>query len=148
MLNTACNKKDSTNAQTNAKVEKTEKLPLIYKMSFLSRYTSKLWLSGQAENWELAEIYHHEIEEIVEEISKDEIIDDGVHISELMDAMMLPMIKELKNPIQKRNLNDFSDKYNVMIQTCNQCHRASNYGAVKITKPTVNSFNQDFGNSD
>lgn len=119
-------------------------LALIYQMSFMNRYAQKLYLAGVAENWELADIYSHEIEEIAETIIDENHIDDGVNVSELMEAMLVPQIEQIENSIDERDLLQFQEKYNILVQTCNQCHIAANYGAVKVTVPENNPFNQDF----
>jgi len=119
-------------------------LPLIYHMSFISRYSKKLYFAGEAENWELADIYNHEIEEISEDIVTRGEVHDGINISELMDTMLLPQIEQIEEAIDSGDRKMFMDRYNVMIQTCNQCHAASDYGAVKVIVPETNPFNQDF----
>ena len=121
-----------------------EGLPLIYHMSFISRYSMKLYFAGEAENWELADIYSHEIEEITEGIVDRREEHDGINIGELMGTLLLPQIEELELAIDSGDREMFLDRYNVMIQTCNQCHVASDYGAVKVTVPELNPFNQDF----
>lgn len=119
-------------------------LPLIYQMSFMSRYTHKLYLAGAAQNWELADIYSHEIEEIAVEIIEGNHVDDGVNISELMEAMLLPQIEQMEGAIDRGEPAHFEESYNTLIQTCNQCHDASNYGAVQVSIPQSNPFNQEF----
>ena len=63
---------------------------MIYHMSFISRYAQKLYFAGEAESWELADIYSHEIEEISTEIVSRREMHDGINISELMGSMLLP----------------------------------------------------------
>ena len=119
-------------------------LPLIYHMSFISRYAQKLYFAGEAENWELADIYSHEIEEISAEIVSRGEMHDGINISELMESMLLPQIEQLEEAIASGDREIFMDRYNVMIQSCNSCHEASDYGAVKVTVPDTNPYAQDF----
>lgn len=122
-----------------------EEIPLIYHMSFISRYAQKLYFAGEAENWELADIYSHEIEEISADIVSRGEMHDGINISELMESMLLPQIEQLEKAIDSGDREMFMDRYNVMIQSCNSCHEASDYGAVKVTVPDVNPYAQDFG---
>lgn len=132
-----------TNEQTETNVE-GESIPLIYHMSFISRYTKKLYFSGEAENWELADIYNHEIEEISEGIIEDNIVHDEVNISELMESMLLPKIERVEEAIDNQDREMFRERYNILIQSCNQCHKATNYEAVQVTVPESNPFNQEF----
>ena len=134
---------ESTADVDHLQAEKPE-LPLIYHMSFISRYSKKLYFAGEAENWELADIYNHEIEEISEGIAESGEMHDGINISELMETMLLPQVESIEEAIDSGDREMFLDRYNVMIQTCNQCHAASDYGAVKVIVPETNPFNQDF----
>ncbi|MGN8225658.1 hypothetical protein [Gracilimonas sp. BCB1] len=119
-------------------------IPLIYHMSFMQRYSHKLYLSGTAENWELADIYSHEIEELSETIIEENHVDDGVNVSKLLNSMLLPQIENIEAAIDSKDKERFESNFQTMIQTCNQCHMAANYGAVKVTVPEGNPFNQDF----
>lgn len=130
--------------EQSAAVAETDEIPLIYHMSFISRYAKKLYFAGEAENWELADIYSHEIEEISEDIVARGEMHDGIDISQLMKSMLLPQVERVEVAIDSGDREMFLDRYNVMIQTCNQCHDASDYGAVKVTVPETNPFNQDF----
>ena len=119
-------------------------IPLIYHMSFISRYAKKLNFAGEAESWVLADIYNHEIEEISEGIVASGEMHDGINVSQLIESMLLPQVERIEEAIDSGDREMFLDRYNVMIQTCNQCHAASDYGAVKVTVPELNPFNQDF----
>lgn len=119
-------------------------IPLIYQMSFVQRYSEKLYLAGQAENWELADIYSHEIEEIAETIISERHVDEEVDISSLMKTMLIPQIEKVEAAIDSKDWKKFEREHQTLINTCNQCHVASNYGAVKITVPKLNNYNQEF----
>lgn len=120
------------------------RIPLIYQMSFVQRYSEKLYLAGQAENWELADIYSHEIEEIAETIISERHVDDEVDISSLMKTMLIPQIERVEAAIDAKDLKFFEREYQILINTCNACHVVSNYGAVKLTVPQGNNYNQEF----
>lgn len=119
-------------------------VPLIYHMSFMQRYATKLYFSGMQENWELADIYAHEIEELSETIIDGNHMDDGVDVSGLLESMLPPQIELIEEAIDAQDQRMFESNYQTMIQTCNQCHQASDYGAVKVSVPTTNPFAQDF----
>lgn len=135
---------DEIVTEANEEISQPDESPLIYHMSFINRYAKKLYFAGEAENWELADIYSHEIEEISEDIVSRGEQHDGINVSQLMESMLLPQIEQIEEAIDSGDREIFMDRYNVMIQTCNQCHTASDYGAVKVTVPETNPFNQDF----
>jgi len=119
-------------------------VPLIYHMSFMQRYSVKLYFSGMEENWGLADIYAHEIEELTETIIDGNHMDDGVDVSGLLESMLPPQIVQMEAAIDAKDRNMFEENYQTMVQTCNQCHQAANYGLVRITVPETNPYNQDF----
>jgi hypothetical protein len=119
-------------------------VPLIYHMSFIQRYTTKLYFSGMQENWGLADIYAHELEEITEIVIDGNHMDDGIDVSSLMEAMLPPQIESMEEAIDAQDREMFKDGYQTLVQTCNQCHQASDYGLVKVTVPESNPFAQDF----
>lgn len=121
-----------------------ETVPLIYHMSFMQRYSTKLYFAGMEENWGLADIYAHEIEELMETIISENHMDDEVDVSGLLETMLPPEIEKIESAIDARDKDMFEENYQTMVRTCNQCHQAANYGLVKITVPEVNPYNQDF----
>lgn len=133
-----------TTAHLDSNENYSETVPLIYHMSFIQRYSTKLYLAGMAENWGLANIYAHELEELFEVISEGNMMDDGIDISRLMDTMLPPQLEKVGESIDNQDLTQFKKNYEDMIQTCNQCHKAAEYGLIKITIPEHNTFNQDF----
>lgn len=146
----ACQPKQSqsavseTEAHTDADENYANTIPLIYHMSFIQRYSTKLYFAGVEENWGLADIYAHELEELSEVISEGNLKDDGIDVSNLMATMLPPQLEKVGEAIDKQDLTMFKANYGNLIQTCNKCHQESDYGFVKITIPEQNPFNQDF----
>lgn len=144
-IGVACQpQQDGSSNHMDTEEQYEDTIPLIYHMSFVQRYSSKLYFAGMEENWELADIYSHEIEEISETIINGNHVDDGVNVSELLKTMLLPKIENLETSIEAKDRAMFEANYQTLIQTCNQCHDAANYGAVQITVPDDNPYNQDF----
>lgn len=144
-IGVACQtQQDGSSSHMDTEEQYEDTVPLIYHMSFIQRYGNKLYFAGMEENWELADIYSHEIEEISETIIGGEHVDDGVNVSDLLKAMLVPQIENIESAIDAKDRALFETNYQAMIQTCNQCHEQANYGAVKITIPDENPYNQDF----
>ncbi len=142
-ISMACQPQSNEHKDTNESYF-TDSIPLIYHMSFMQRYSTKLYFSGIEQNWALADIYAHEIEELTETIIKGKHVDDGVEVSELLENMLPPQIEHIEEAIDAKDVALFEQNYEAMIQTCNKCHQAANYGPVKITVPETNPFAQDF----
>lgn len=128
------------------KDEKAEaaELPFIYHMTFLNRYAEKLYFAGKGENWKLAEVYNHELEEVAEILIQANDIDDGINRSKLVEDILIPQIEEMDKVIDAADKDAFNKRYNLLIQTCNICHDAADYGAIEITIPQQNLYNQNF----
>ncbi len=144
LLGVACESEQRSSASQPEQYGADEAVPLIYHMSFLQQYSQKLYLSGKAQNWELADIYSHEIEEISEMIAEGNFTHDEINLSQLMESMLLPQIERMEDAIDSQSPEQFEAQFNTLIQTCNQCHQASDYDAVNIAISDKNPFNQDF----
>ena len=57
--------------------------PLLETMGYYQRFSDKLWMSGINENWELANFYAHELEEVTEEFIRENVDHDGQNLSEI-----------------------------------------------------------------
>jgi hypothetical protein len=142
IIGISCNA--SNPSENNVEVSENSEIPLIYHMSFMSRYTKKLWFAGMAENWDLAYLYSHEIEEIGEDLIDGGYTHNDKPLADLLNVMLLPQIEEVEDAIKKRDRRLFEESYRNLIQNCNHCHVATDYGVVRVAIPTVNPFNQDF----
>jgi len=94
-------------------------------MAAYERFAHKLYLSGKAQNWELAEFYHEELEETAEHLHKLNLSDDGIPVSAMMEPNLLQPLKAVKEAIQARQPEAFENSMQNLIQHCNACHRAA-----------------------
>ena len=118
-------------------------------MTTLQVLTHKLSLSIAHDNAELAEFYRYEPALLIEEIKEKASNYNGLPIAVLMEQIADPAYVELKEVLSKENKSDelkLSRKVMAgLIQSCNQCHRATQHGFIKITDgSSVNPFNQEF----
>ncbi|MEX0608116.1 MAG: hypothetical protein WD016_04320 [Balneolaceae bacterium] len=140
----ACQDGEESSAQSNSEENYEAQLPLIYQMAFIDRYATKLYLAGVEENWALADIYAHELEEVSDMIIGGNYVDEGINRSELLETILLPQIEQMEVAIDSKDAELFQKNYQTMINSCNQCHSISQYGLIKITIPENNPYNQDF----
>lgn len=135
----------TTTEHTVKSISDTDQIiPLIYHMSFMSQYTQKLYFAGEAENWELADLYSHEVEEIGEVLAEQGYEYHGIDVGELVAQMMLPQIEKVEDAIDAQDPRLFAENYQILIDSCNSCHVASEYEIIKLTIPEVNPYAQDF----
>lgn len=128
-----------------ANEEEESEYPVLETMGYYQRFSHKLYLAGINENWELADFYTHELEEVSEELIKGKVIHDDYNLSNLSESMLLPKIEKVEESIRKKDQVLFLDNYELMISSCNLCHQATKHEFIKILVPNDSSvWNQDF----
>jgi hypothetical protein len=125
-------------AITNEKADKTaheDEHILIASMQRFQWFGNKLFFAGSAENWDLANFYTHELEEVAEEVIKSNITDDGANISALMGELAVPKIEAVEKAVKQKDKKAFLENYKLLINTCNTCHQAAGKPFIKIKEP-------------
>ncbi|MBK6523328.1 MAG: hypothetical protein IPI93_04575 [Sphingobacteriaceae bacterium] len=110
-------------------------------MSSIQIHHNKLFFAGENKNWELADFEVHEILEALEDLPK--FCADREEIKSL--PMIQPAIDSINNAIKQKNYTLFKSSYGLLTNTCNNCHRATNFGFNVVKIPDNPPFsNQDF----
>ena len=126
-------------------VEKPPELALL--MGDLQRLTHKMALSANEGNAELAAFYMYESIEQLKVIQEEVPEYESQPVAMFIDRLGLPaydIFKQalaVKPPDKDRMLAGLD----IVIQSCNQCHAATQHQIIQITRGTeVNPFNQSF----
>jgi hypothetical protein len=109
-------------------------------MGYLQRFTEKLYWAGEAQNWELANFYAHETEEILTEIIEHKPIKKGKEIAPLVMQMAVPALENVEKAIEAADSTAFLTAYKSLIQTCNACHSATEHGFIRLQVPSQNGY--------
>ena len=126
-------------------LEQPKHFPLGEAMGYLQRYAEKLYFAGQAQNWELADFYLHEVTETSDDIIGANIADEGVEVSKLMATILPPAEKGLQEAVAAKDSGRFRTRYAALVAACNACHQDTKHGFMKITIPERPSVtNQSF----
>jgi hypothetical protein len=120
--------------------EKNADFEIANYMNKFQLYANKLYFSGKAENWELAQFYVHEIEENMEVVEAANVQEDGIALSPLMRNMGLKSILPLEQAIAANDAKAFANAYDLLVANCNNCHNAAAHAYIKIQKPTNPAF--------
>jgi hypothetical protein len=128
--------------ESRADAGATEKL--VPYMEILQHLSHKLGLSIQAKNEPLASFYLQEIDETVGLIRKKFPTYDNMEIGSLTNAMIQPSIDPLRKQLKAKNWVIINAGYTKLIDSCNDCHGATDHEFIQITSPTGNPFNQTF----
>jgi hypothetical protein len=127
------------------KKKEVEDYPVLETMGYYQRFSQKLWLAGKNKNWELADFYTHELEEVTERLIEGDVIHDDYNLSNLSEQMLLPKIEKVEEAIRQKDEVLFLDNYKLMISSCNLCHNTTKHNFIRITIPDDSvKWNQDF----
>jgi len=110
-------------------------------MSSIQVHHAKLWFAGQNQNWELADFEMHEIAEAIDAIKEYQTEREE---SKKVD-MLKPSLDAVKDAIGKKDPALFNSSYLLLTNSCNNCHKAVNFGFNMVKVPETPPFsNQSF----
>ena len=110
-------------------------------MSSIQVHHAKLWFAGQNQNWQLADFEMHEIAETLEAIQQYQSEREE---SKKVD-MLKPSLDAVKDAIDKKDVALFNSSYLLLTNSCNNCHKAVNFGFNVVKIPEAPPFsNQAF----
>lgn len=144
----SCNQSDHSSAALQSQIDSLEKkLNTTYKpgfgefMSSIQVHHAKLWFAGKEQNWELADFEMHEIGEAIDAIKEYQTEREE---SKKVD-MLKPALDAVNDAIQKKDATLFNSSYLLLTNTCNNCHKAVNFGFNIVKVPETPPFsNQSF----
>lgn len=111
-------------------------------MGYIQIHHAKLWYAGKNENWDLAQFELDEIMETVENIQEYE--QDRPESKEI--SMIKAPLDSIQVAIKEQDPALFKQHFITLTNTCNSCHRITNFSFNKIKIPDTPPFtNQDFG---
>jgi hypothetical protein len=109
---------------------------------------AKLWLAGEARNWELAGYELGELKEVFSDVQDLVPRYQNVPVGEMIDAIITGTITDLEGAVAVRDFSKFSASFDNLTAACNSCHQAANRAYIAIRRPTQSNFsNQDFSPS-
>jgi len=108
---------------------------------------TKLWLAGQAANWELADYELDELGEGFDDVVKFHPThkDAPVAPKDAIPRMMTQPIADIRAAVTKKDSAEFVRAYDALTAGCNNCHQATNFGFNRVQRPESNPYpNQVF----
>ena len=108
---------------------------------------TKLWLAGEAGNWDLAAYEIKELGEGFDDIVKYHPTheESPVAPSDAIPRMMTAPVEGLRAAIQKKDALGFEPAFDALTKACNSCHQATNFGFNVVQRPATNPYpNQVF----
>ena len=106
---------------------------------------AKLWLAGNAANWELADYEVDELKEGLEDAAKYVPVYKDMPVGKMIETIIMAPIDEVEKAIKARDRAKFTSSFDKLTGACNSCHQASNRAFIVIQRPASSSFpNQNF----
>ena len=147
-LTTGCNRQDASSKYLQDKIDSLQlKIKSEYKpglgefMLGFQMHHAKLWFAGQAGNWGLSDFETKEIRESLEDIQN--YCSDRPEVSFI--SMINPALDSVDKAIGNKNIAKFSNSFNLLTTTCNNCHHITKQEFNVIQIPTTPPFsNQVF----
>jgi hypothetical protein len=108
---------------------------------------TKLWLAGEAGNWDLATYEIKELGEGFDDVVKFHPTheESSVDPKDAIPRMVTVPLAELRAAVDKKFTKGFEQAYDTLTNACNDCHQAMNFGFNKVQRPATNPYpNQAF----
>lgn len=105
----------------------------------------KLWLAGNAGNWELADYEIDELKEGLEDAAKYVPVYKNTPVGPMIESTIKKPIDDVEAAIKARDRNKFTASFDKLTEACNSCHAASNRAFIVVQRPSGVQFpNQSF----
>jgi hypothetical protein len=107
----------------------------------------KLWLAGDAGNWDLAGYEIKELGEGFDDIVRFHPTHEGSAVApkDAIPRMITVPMSELRAALDRKDPKDFQQAYDGLTKACNDCHQATNFSFNRVQRPTMNPYsNQVF----
>lgn len=103
---------------------------------------TKLWLAGEAGNWDLA---GYEVKELGEGF--DDVVrfhptheESPVAPKDAIPRMITVPLADLQAAVDKKDATGFEQAYDSLTKACNDCHQATNFGFNSVQRPSMNPY--------
>jgi hypothetical protein len=147
-VSTACQREPAPPAAVSSSAAAEPFVPGLGEiMSLQQMRHTKLWLAGQAANWDLAA---YEVEELGEGF--DDVVklhpthkDSPVAPRDAIPRMVTAPLAGVRQAVERHDPAAFAQAYDSLTAACNSCHEATNFGFNRVQRPGSNPYpNQVF----
>jgi hypothetical protein len=103
---------------------------------------TKLWLAGEAGNWDLAAYEIKELGEGFDDIVKYHPTHEESPVAprDAVPRMVTAPVEGLRAAIQKKDARVFEPAFDALTKACNDCHQATNFGFNVVQRPATNPY--------
>ncbi len=103
---------------------------------------TKLWLAGEAQNWDLATYELDELNEGFDDVLRFHPThkESPVAPKDAIPRMVKVPLMELRAAVEKKDTAAFEQAYDNLTAACNSCHSATNFGFNVVQRPIGNPY--------
>jgi hypothetical protein len=118
---------------------------LVEFMMHVQTHHAKLWLAGNARNWQLADYQVDELKELLEDIAKRVPVYKDVPVGKMIESTAMGPIGDIEAAIKASDSKAFASAFDKLTAACNNCHEAANRAFIVVQRPASSPFpNQSF----
>jgi hypothetical protein len=113
---------------------------------FIQPRHAKLFLAGQARNWDLAEYERHNLGGAFARMAAAAPKIGDAATGDLIAAFVMPPLADLETAIKAKDDKAFQQAFDTLTAGCNGCHQATGHPVVMLKRPAGDPYpDQDFG---
>jgi hypothetical protein len=108
---------------------------------------TKLWLAGEARNWDLAAYEIKELGEGFDDILKYHPTHEESPVApkDAIPRMVSAPVADLRAVVERKDEMAFESAFDALTKACNDCHQATNFRFNVVQRPATNPYpNQVF----
>lgn len=113
-------------------------------MGQLQYYNLKLGLAVHHRNQALAKFYVKEVNETIDDIRSKQIVEGTMNMTEMFDRLLKTSIDSMDGAIAEYDTAVFTNRYQAIIVSCNNCHRETDHEFIVIEEPREEYNGQSF----
>jgi hypothetical protein len=97
----------------------------------------KLWIAGQAQNWDLADYEVGELMETFEDAPKIFPKYRGIEVGPMLEKVLDPPLKAVELAVRSHSMTNFVAAYDQLTAGCNNCHQAAKRAFIVVQRPAA-----------
>ena len=103
---------------------------------------TKLWLAGEAGNWDLAAYEVKELGEGFDDVVKFHPTHEESPVApkDAIPRMVTAPLADVGAAVDKKDTKRFEEAYDGLTKGCNDCHQATNFGFNRVQRPSSNPY--------
>ena len=148
LTDVGCNQTSPSSSPTTSETQSETYAPGLGEIMTLQQMRhTKLWLAGEAGNWDLAAYEIKELQEGFDDVVKFHPTheDSPVAPKDAIPRMVTVPLDELRSVVDRKDGKAFGQAFDAVTKACNDCHQATNFGFNVVQRPATNPYpNQVF----